>query len=136
MTAIIITNGFVTVGGTDISAHVTSIELPFDRDEKEVTAMGDTSKTRIKGLKDGSIRLNFNLDAGRVVDALFWTEFLSDAVTAVVVRADGGVVGATNPQYGGDVMVTEFAPVNGTVGDTHAGSITWPTTGTWARTTA
>ena len=136
MAAIIIKDAFVSVGATDISAHVTSVEIPFDRDEKEVTAMGDNSKTRIKGLKDGSVQINFNLDAGRVVDALFWTEYLSDAVTAVVVRSDSGSVSATNPQYAGNVMVLEFNPISGTVGDNHASSVTWPASGDWARTTS
>ena len=52
----------VSVNSVDLSDHVASITWTETADELETTAMGDGNRTRIGGLKDGSVSIEFHQD--------------------------------------------------------------------------
>jgi len=52
----------ITVGGDDLSASLAALTLDISVDEQETTAFGNSSRTRIGGLKDGSVSLDFHQD--------------------------------------------------------------------------
>jgi hypothetical protein len=125
----------VTVGTTVLSDSIASVTLDITTDEVETTAFGSTYRTRIGGLKDASVSLDFHQDfgAGSVDDLLFP---LMGSTVAVKIAPTSGTVSATNPEYRFTALVTQYQPFAGAVGDLATLSITWPVSGEVVRGTA
>lgn len=133
--AIVITNANVTIGGVDLSSHITKVTLSTTRAEIETTTMGNTARRRVAGLADSSVALDFNQDfAAATVEATLYP--LIGSTAAVVVRPNGTATGAANPSYSFNALVTEWMPLDAQVGELSAASITWPIDGTIAKATA
>ncbi len=115
---------------------IKKVTLKVDVDELEDTAFGDTYKSRIGGgLKDWSVDIEFNQDfAASQVDATVWP--LLGTVTTIKIRPTSAAIAATNPEYSGSVLVKEYAPADGSVGDLAATSVSWPGAGTLSRATS
>jgi hypothetical protein len=62
MAKLVLTNANITIGGTDVSANVASVQIETSVDEVETTAFGDTGKTRVGGLLDTTISLSMHND--------------------------------------------------------------------------
>ena len=135
MASFAFTDAKVTVGGTDLSAYVRQVTLNVNADELDDTAMGDQFRSRIAGLKDWSVNLEFNNDfAAGAVDATLWP--LLGTTTTVTVKATSAANSATNPQYSGSVLVSQVNPLTNGVGDLATTSITWNGAGTLSRLTS
>jgi hypothetical protein len=125
----------VTVGTTVLSDSIASVTLDITTDEVETTAFGSTYRTRIGGLKDASVSLDFHQDFGAgSVDALLFP--LMGSTVAVKIAPTSGTVTATNPEYRFTALVTQYQPFAGAVGDLATLSITWPVSGEVVRGTA
>jgi len=125
----------VTVGTTVLSDSIASVTLDITTDEVETTAFGATYRTRIGGLKDASVSLDFHQDFGAgSVDALLFP--LMGSTVAVAIAPTSGTVTATNPEYRFDALVTQYQPFAGSIGDLATLSITWPVSGEVLRGTA
>lgn len=135
MAKFIATDYKITINGTNFSTSLASVELPIEVDEQETTAFGSSWKSRIAGLKSGSITLEFHQDFGASsVDATLFP-LLGTNATVVVVPTSGSVT-ATNPSYTGTFLVNQYTPYASTVGDLATLSVTWPLTGELTRATA
>ena len=55
-------NASVTINSVDLSSYVTSVTLSQSADSLETTAMGDSARTFIGGLTNGTIDIDFNAD--------------------------------------------------------------------------
>jgi hypothetical protein len=125
----------VTVGTTVLSSSIASVTLDITTDEIETTAFGQTYRTRIGGLRDASVSLDFHQDFGAgAVDALLFP--LMGSTVAVAIAPTSGTVTATNPEYRFTALVTQYQPFAGAVGDLATLSITWPVSGEVVRGTA
>jgi hypothetical protein len=125
----------ITVGTANLSDSIASVTLDITADEIETTAFGSTYRTRIGGLKDGSVSLDFHQDFGAgSVDALLFP--LMGSTVAVKIAPTSGTVTATNPEYRFTALVTQYQPFAGSVGDLSTLSITWPTASEIVRGTA
>jgi hypothetical protein len=125
----------VTINGTNLSTSLASVELPIEIDEQETTAFGSEWRTRISGLKSGSITLEFHQDfAAGALDSILWP-LLGTNATVVVVPTSGTVT-SSNPSYSGQFLVTSYTPYASTVGDLATVGITWPLSGALTRATA
>jgi hypothetical protein len=125
----------VTVGTTVLSDSIASVTLDITSDEVETTAFGSTYRTRIGGLKDASVSLDFHQDFGAgSVDALLFP--LMGSTVAVKIAPTSGTVTATNPEYRFTALVTQYQPFSGAVGDLATLSVTWPVSGEVIRGTA
>jgi hypothetical protein len=125
----------VTVGTHVLSSSVASVTLDITTDEVETTAFGSTYRTRIGGLKDASVSLDFHQDfAAGAIDAILFP--LMGSTVAVKIAPTSGTVTATNPEYRFDALVTQYQPFAGAVGDLATLSITWPVSGEVVRGTA
>jgi hypothetical protein len=121
---IVLTNVAVTFGTTDISSYVTSVTLGSTFDVVETTAFGNTARTRVAGLADNSVSLEFNQDyATSALEATIYPT-LGTAVS-MTVRP----VAATSPAYSFSALVSEWTPLNGAVGELATASVTWPISG-------
>ena len=125
----------ITVGTVNLSTLVNSVTLDITTDEVETTAFGSTYRTRIGGLKDASVSLDFMQDFGAgAVDALLFP--LMGSTVAVKIAPTSGTVTATNPEYQFTALVTQYQPFAGAVGDLATLSVTWPVSGEVTRATA
>ncbi|HEX6968961.1 MAG TPA: radical SAM protein [Micromonosporaceae bacterium] len=129
------TDASVVVNSVDLSDHVRQVTLNVSADELDDTAMGDTFRSRIGGLKDWSVTLEFNNDfAASEVDATLWP--LLGTTTTITIKPTSGSVSATNPSYSGPVLVSQVNPLGGSVGDLATVSVTWQGAGTLTRATS
>jgi hypothetical protein len=133
MAKIVLTNAKVTIGGTDVSDCVTAVTVNTSSADVETTTFGAGGVTRVGGLRDDSMTIDFINDFS-YVEGLVYP--LIGSTTSVVVKPNGTTVGTANPSYTGTVLVTEWTPVAGAVGEMSTASITWPVSGTVTRATS
>lgn len=135
MASFAFTDASVVINAVDLSDHVRSVTLNVEAEDLEDTAMGDTFRSRIGGLKDWSIDLEFNQDfAASEIDATIFP--ILGTVVTVTVKPTSAAVGATNPSFSGSVLISEYNPLDGSVGDLATTSVSWPGAGTLTRATA
>jgi len=133
--AIVVTNANVSIGGVDLSSHITKVTLSSSVAEIETTTFGNTARRRVAGLADNSVAIDFNQDlAAASVEATLYP--LLGSTAAVIVRPNGTATSATNPSYTFNALVTEWMPLDAQVGELATASITWPIDGTIAKATA
>jgi len=129
MSRLVLTNSYISVGGVDLSDLVSSVTLSYSADVVETTAFSSTAaKTRVAGLQDNSITLEFHQDfaTGEVEQTIYP---LLGTVSAVIVKPNGSSTGAFNPAYSFNALISEWTPVNGAVGELATASVTWPVSG-------
>jgi hypothetical protein len=128
MARIVLTNAFISVGGVDLSDLVASVTLNTSRDVVETTAFSVTAKTRVAGLADNSVTLEFHQDfaTGEVEQTIYP---LLGTSSAVIVKPNGSTTSAFNPSYSFSAIISEWTPINGSVGELATASVTWPVTG-------
>jgi hypothetical protein len=135
MAKFVATDYSVTVNGTDFSTSLASVELTVESDDVETTAFGGEWRTRVGGLKQASLTLEFHQDFGAAsVDATLYP--LLNTIATVVVKPTSDSVSATNPTYTATCLVNQYQPFASSVGDLATLSVTWPVSGTVTRATA
>ena len=122
-------------GSTALASYLTQVELKASANDITTTAFGSSWVTRVAGLKEGSLTLQFNQDyAASTVDPTLWP--LLGANATVVIKPTSSAVSSANPAYTAIALVTDLTPVSGNIGDLATFSVTWPTSGTVSRATA
>ena len=121
-----IVNPTITVNSTDISDHVVQVSVSVEANEVETSAFGSLWRTRIAGLKSGSIQIDFQNDYAASQASTVINPLLGSYATVVVSQTGtGGTIAGTAV-----CLVTSTQPLNGAVGDLSTSSVTWPTQGT------
>ena len=129
------TDYVIRINGNDFSTSMNQAELTIEAEDLETTAFGQGFRTRIGGLKQASVTLQFMQDfAGGSIDAVL--NPLVGTIATVVLIPAGTAVSATNPSYTANCLVTQYSPMASSVGDLATFSITWPVSGTVTRATA
>jgi hypothetical protein len=136
MARIVLTDVQVLINtSTDISSYVSSITLNSTVNEVQTTAMGNTAITRVGGLIDSSVTLEFFQDfASSALESIIYP--LVGTVTPMRIKPTTSATSSTNPQYQFSALVTEWSPLSGAVGELSTASATWPISGTITKTTA
>ena len=136
MARIVLTNALVTINAVDLSDLVASVTLNSSIDVVETTAFSSTAaRTRIGGLADNSISLEFHQDyASGEVEATIYP--LLGTVTTVTVKPVNTATGPTNPLYTMSCLVSEWTPLGAAVGELATASVSWPVSGAIVKTTA
>lgn len=136
MARIVLTNALVTVNAVDLSDLVASITLSSSIDSIETTAFGTSgARARIGGLADNSISLEFHQDySTSEVEATIFP--LIGTVTTVTVKPVNAATSATNPLYTISALVSEWTPLNGSVGELATASVSWPVSGAITKATS
>ena len=137
MAAFVLTNPVITVNAVDLSDHVTSVTIDDSTADIDTTNFGSSGNhTRVAGLKDGGITIEFQQDyASGKTDATLWAA--RGQIITCTVKASSAATSATNPLYSGSYLVTATgAGVKGKVGDLATTSVTWPRSGDLTRTTS
>jgi hypothetical protein len=135
MAKLVLTNPSITIGSTDLSSYITSVTLDTKYDIVETTSFGSTAKTRVAGLADNSVTLDFLQDfSASAVEATIYP--LLGTSTSIVIKPVATTTTTTNPQYTVSAIVSEWSPLKGGIGQLATASVTWPVSGTIAKATS
>ena len=135
MAKFVATDYSITINGTSFSASLAAATLDITSEEQDVTSFGSTFRSRIGGLKDASLSLDFHQDfAASSVDATLFP--LLGTQATVTIKPTSGTVTATNPSYAFNCLVTQYQPFASSVGDLATLSVSWPVSGAITRATA
>ena len=135
MAKIVLTNPSITIGGVDLSDHINNISLETKYDIVETTTFGSTAKTRVAGLADNQVTLDFMQDfAASSVEATIYP--LLGTTTTIVIKPVAGTTTTTNPQYTVSALVADWTPLKGGVGQLATASVTWPVSGVITKATS
>jgi hypothetical protein len=134
MAKFVYTDVVVTIGTTDLSDHIASVELSESRDDIETTAFGVNARTRISGLADNSLTIDFHEDfSSQEVHQTIYP--LIGGTVGFSISPAGTVISDSNPLLSGTVLVTEWT-TGGAIGDLAGVSVTWPISGPVTKSTA
>jgi hypothetical protein len=126
---------FLSVDGVDLSDRVESLNLTLEAEANDAASGGDATRIMLAGLKSWGLEVNFRQDyAAAKVDATLFAKH--GTVTALIVRPNVGVIGATNPEYTGNGLLTNYTPLAGSIGGVIDAPATWVPAGDVARAEA
>jgi hypothetical protein len=115
----------VTVGGVDLSDHLTNVETSMSFDDIDSTAFGSTVRQHTAGLGNHTVTLTFQQDyASAKVHRTIWTSVGSTAT--VVVWPNGTTASSTNPKWTMGAVILDYKPLSASIGDLMTFSVTWP----------
>jgi hypothetical protein len=132
----VLLNCYVEINAVDQSASVSKVELDDQFEEKETTNFASGgAKEVIGGLESGTIGITFKNDyAGGALDTTMWA--LRRSVVAFKVRPEKNViVSSANPQYSGSMLINNWKPISGSVGDVAEVDVSFPMSGAMVRAT-
>jgi predicted secreted protein len=121
----------VTVNAIDLSSFVRSVTLDVNNEILETTAMGDTTRVKIAGMKDWSASVEFyNSFYTAEVDATLWP--LNDngtvfTLTVMPNKTDG--VSEVNPKYSGSCILPNYQPIAGAHNDVLMSTVSFEASG-------
>lgn len=109
-------NAKVIINSVDLSDHVRQVTINYSAEMLEKTAMGDNGKTRVAGLLDFSVDVEFNQDfaSGKVDATLF--PLVGAAAFPIAINPTNAAASTTNPTFSGNVLLETYPPLGGNVG--------------------
>lgn len=135
MAELTLTDAYLSVASNDVSSWVTSITISQSGNIQENTAMGATFITRIGGLQDWSVSVEFNQDyAASNLDSILSP--LVNTSVALVIRPTSGAVSTSNPEWTGNAFLESYEPIAGAVGDVATAPVNFVGNGALSRATA
>jgi hypothetical protein len=136
MASFVITNAYCLLNGVNLSDHVRSVKVTYKADTPENTAMSQTTKNRLPGLKDWEMDIEFNQDfAAAEVDVTLFP-LVGAAAFAIEVRPDAGARSVTNPAYTGNCLLADYPALGNKVGEVAVSAIKLMGSGTLSRLTS
>jgi hypothetical protein len=132
MAKFVLRQATITVNGTDLSDHCSSITLENAAEEVDFTSFGASNYREFSpGMKDATITAEFYNDfAAASVDSVLNACFSSSTAFPVVVKADSGAVSSTNPSFTMSSKLYTYSPLSGGVGEANTTSATFRHSGT------
>ena len=136
MAKVVLTNPKITINSVDLSGYISQVELAMSFAEVDTTSFGSGgAQTRIAGLGDHSFTASFHQDfAASLVEQTIYP--LLGTTTNVTVKAVNTTTSTVMPEYVFTVLVTEWAPVSGSVGELLTADVTWPVSGSITKATS
>lgn len=134
MAALVLTDCKITINSVNLSDHITSVAIKTAQDIVETTGFSAVAKTRIAGLAENSVTLEFNQDfAAANVEATIYP--LLGSTTTITVSQSATAPGTVaNPLYSFTALISEWSPLDGKIGDLATVSVSFPITGTITKT--
>lgn len=122
-----------TINGVNLSDHVESLTINYGAETPDMTAMQDITRRRLPGLIDWTMDVTFRSDfAAGEVDATLFPLVGANAVP-MTCKPTSGAISTSNPEFQGNVLVGQYNPIQGTVGDTANSTVTLTGDGTLTR---
>jgi len=109
---------YVVLNGSNISAYVREIEMPASADVVDSTTAGASGKGKLQGLRDEKLNVKFAQDvAAGALDSILWPLYTAGAPVSIEVRQTSAAVSTSNPKWTGNVLVPNYTPIGGSIGD-------------------
>ncbi len=108
MATLAFTDATVSVNAKVLSPDGVKVDLDYSAEELEDTAFGDTTKSRIGGLKDWGGTLEFNQDFAATPAPDVDLFAIVGTVVAIAIAPASGTTTATNPEYQGNALITNY----------------------------
>jgi hypothetical protein len=124
------------INGVDRTQWCAKVELTDKFEDKDTTTFASGgAKEVLGGLESGEISITFKQDyASGQLDETMWA--LRRSVVTFKTRAGIGAVSTSNPQYSGSILINEWTPISGSVGDVAEADVTFPLSGPMVRATS
>ena len=125
MAKFVATDFDISINGTSLSGNIAAATINTTAAEVETTAFGNDHVQRVSGLKDAEVSLDFHQDysIGGVHSIL---QPLLGSYATVTIKPTSGSVTATNPSVTVVALVTEYNPIESSIGDLATFSVSWP----------
>ena len=126
MAFVVLKDAYVMINTVDLSDHVKSVKLSYSAAIHDDTAMGADSLSRLAGLKDWKMEVEFFQDyaTGKVDATLF--SLVGAAAFAVHLKPVNTTIAATNPDFTGNAVIEgDYMPVGGSVGELATVTVTF-----------
>jgi hypothetical protein len=135
MAKLVFNNPKITINSVDLTDQIAQVSLDMTFAEVETTAFGNTAVTRVAGLGDHAFGASFHQDfASSEVEASIYP--LLGTTTEVTMKAVNSTTSTDNPLYTFTVLVTQWSPIAGAVGELLTADVTWPVSGGIGKTFA
>lgn len=112
----VLNNAYVSIGGTNLSAYVQSLDLTYEAETVDDTAMGDVFRSAAGSLKSWTANITFHENIANVNANLFAAV---GTTVAVEFRQVNTTVSSSNPKYTGTALLTSLQLFGQSVGDQH-----------------
>ena len=138
MAVLVLTNAYITIGGTELQDHSNSVTLTYEKDSIEITSFGDSGHKFTGGLQNNSCEIalmqDFAVSPSNSVEATIYP--LVGTTTTIVIKPNGSTTSATNPAYTlTGTFLAAHTPVAGGVGELATTTLSF-TGGTLAKATS
>jgi hypothetical protein len=132
---IVLLNPQIILNSVDLTGRIDMVSIDESFAEVDTTAFGQTAKRRVAGLGDNKVTIEFQQDftaaeVDQTINPLLGT------ITSLTVKPLNAATSSVNPAYVMNVLVNQYKPVDGKVGDLSKASLTWPVDGTVTRATS
>lgn len=118
MAEFVLKNAYTLINSVDLSDHVRSVEITYSAEQQDQTAMTDSGRERLPGLKDFNASIEFNQDyAASEVDATLFPLIGATAFPVEFRHTSTAVRSATNPGFTGSMTLESYPPISGAIGD-------------------
>lgn len=120
----VVTGGFLSVGAADISSYVQTVTFTEESDEVESTTWGDTQREYVVGLATAQMSLTLvqDYDASALYQTL--APFYRTQ-QAFVLRPFSAAVSTNNPEWTGNVLVSQITHMDASQGDLNTQNVNW-----------
>ena len=125
MAKFVATDFAISINGTSLSGNIAAVSINETAAEVETTAFGQTHVSRVSGLRDASVSLDFHQDFGAGSVHQIMQPLLGSYATVTVVPTSGSV-SAENPSITLSALVTEYTPIDASIGDLATFSLSLP----------
>lgn len=116
MSSLVFTDGYVSLGGTEISSYIKSATLSHETAALDDTTFGDDTTSNKPGLHNWSLSIEPLSDfADNLLDEILWN--LKGTSFAIEMRPVNTTVSANNPKYTAYGMITSHQLMGGSVGE-------------------
>jgi hypothetical protein len=128
MAKLVFNNPKITINSVDLTDRIAQVSLDMTFAEVETTAFGNSAVTRVAGLGDHSFSASFHQDfSSSEVEQTIYP--LLGTTTEVTIKPVNVTTATDNPLYTFTVLVTEWSPVSGSVGELLTADVSWPVSG-------
>lgn len=137
MASLAFTDAFLSINAVDLSDRVKSVTLTYEAEMLDDTSMGDTTRINLAGLKNWQMQVDFKQDfAASEVDATIFPLVSGGTTFTVILRPTSASVSATNPNYTGTGIISNYSPLGNQVGELATAPVTIVPAGALSRATA
>lgn len=136
MSKVVLTAEMLMINAVDLSANTKKGELQLVSAAQNTTTYGDAGwETFLGGLKSGTLGWDYMNDlAAAALDSLMFP--LLGTVVSFEVRGVNSARSTSNPAYVGNILIEEWKPLGGSVGDVNGAGVSYKTSGAVTRLTA